>query len=128
MHVGYPKETRGYYGYCPSDNKVFVVRSGFFLEKYLVSKRNSGSKVDLEEVQDPRSTLEVQTETGDEPQEVVEAPLEEQGPRRSDRTRFQPQRYGFLMTENKDVLLMERGEPTTYQEAIIPTLRNGLKP
>ena len=23
------------------------------------------------------------------------------------------------MTENKDVLLMERGEPTTYQEAIV---------
>ena len=25
--VGYPKEMRGYYVYCPSDNKVFVVRS-----------------------------------------------------------------------------------------------------
>ena len=50
LFVGYPKETRGYYVYCPFDNKVFVVRSGFFLEKDLVSKRNSGSKVDLEEV------------------------------------------------------------------------------
>ena len=49
----------------------------------------------------------------------MEAPLVAQGPRRSDRTRSQPQRYGFFMIENKDVLLMERGEPTTYQEAIV---------
>ena len=49
----------------------------------------------------------------------MEAPPEAQGPQRSDRTLFQPERYGFLVTENKDVLLMERGEPTTYQEAIV---------
>ena len=120
--VGYPKETRGYYVYCPADNKVFVVRNGFFLEKDFVSKRNSGSKIDLEEVQDPQDTPEAQTETREEPQDVVEAPLVAQGRRRSDRTRSQPQRYGFLMTENKDVFLMEHGEPTTYQEAIIIVL------
>ena len=76
--------------------------------------------MDLEEIQNPQSTSEAQTETGEVPQDVVEAPPETQGPRRSDRTRFQPERYyGFLVTENRDVLLMERGEPTTYQEAIV---------
>ena len=85
--MGYPKETRGYYVYYPSDNKVFVVINGFFLEKDFiisgispniidfVSKRDSGSKIDLEEVQDPQDTLEAQTETREEPQGVVETPL-----------------------------------------------------
>ena len=81
LFVGYPKETRGYYVYCPTDNKVFVVRNGFFLEKDLVSKRNSGSKVDLEEVQNPQSTPEAQTETEEVPQDVVETPPVTQGPR-----------------------------------------------
>ena len=87
--MGYPKETKGYYVYCPTDNKMFVARNGFFLEKDLVSKRNSGSKIELEEVQAPQDTSEAQTETGEAPQEVVEAPPQTQGPRRSDRTRFQ---------------------------------------
>ena len=65
---------------------MFVVRSGFLLEKDFVSKRNSGSKIDLEKVQDPRDTSEAQTETREEPQDVVEAPLVAQGPRRSDST------------------------------------------
>ena len=108
---------------------MFVVRSGFFLERDLVSKRNSGSKIELEEVQVPQDTSEAQTETGEDPQDVVEAPPMTQEPRRSDRTRFQPQRYGFLMTENKDVLLMERGDlPPIKRPSRTPTLRNGLKP
>ena len=90
-----------------------------FLEKDLVSKRNCGSKIELEEVQVPQGTSEAQTETGEEPQDVVEAPPVTQEPRRSDRTRFQPERYGFLVTENRDVLLTEHGEPTTYQETIV---------
>ena len=31
--IGYPKETKGYYFYLPSENKVFVSRGGTFLEK-----------------------------------------------------------------------------------------------
>ena len=48
--VGYPKETKGYYFYNPTENKVFVARSGVFLEREFLSKKNSGSKVQLEEV------------------------------------------------------------------------------
>ena len=50
LFVGYPKETKGYYVYNPTDHKVFVIRNGTFLEKEFISKRTSGSKVNLEEV------------------------------------------------------------------------------
>ena len=33
IFVGYPKETRGYYFYNRSENKVFVARNDVFLEK-----------------------------------------------------------------------------------------------
>ena len=41
-----------------------------------------------------------------------------QVPRRSDRTRHEPERYGFLITDSHEVLLMDQDEPTTYQEAM----------
>ncbi|KAI5428527.1 hypothetical protein KIW84_033492 [Lathyrus oleraceus] len=50
--VGYPKETRGYYFYNPSEGKVFVARTGVFLEKDFISKGISGRKVELEEIQE----------------------------------------------------------------------------
>jgi hypothetical protein len=49
--MGYPKETRGYYFYNPSEGKVFVARTGVFLEKDFISKGISGRKVELEEIQ-----------------------------------------------------------------------------
>ena len=42
LFVGYPKEMRGCYVYCPSDNKVFVVRNGFLLERILFPKETVG--------------------------------------------------------------------------------------
>ena len=37
--VGYPNETRGYYFYNPTENKVFVARTAIFLERELFSKK-----------------------------------------------------------------------------------------
>ena len=48
--MGYPKETKGYYFYNASENKVFVARDGVFLEREYISKGSSGSKVQLEEI------------------------------------------------------------------------------
>ena len=48
--VGYPKETKSYYFYNLIENKVFVARNGVFLEREFLSEKNSGSKVQLEEV------------------------------------------------------------------------------
>ncbi|VFQ77366.1 unnamed protein product [Cuscuta campestris] len=50
VFMGYPKETRGYEFYHPSDNKIFVARNGTFLEKEFLSAITSGRKVDLEEI------------------------------------------------------------------------------
>jgi transposase InsO family protein len=51
--VGYPKETKGYYFYNRSENKIVVARYGVFLEKEFLSKRSSGSDVVIEEIHEP---------------------------------------------------------------------------
>ena len=50
--VGYPKETKGYYFYYQSENKIIVARHGIFLENEFLAKGSSGSNVILEEIQD----------------------------------------------------------------------------
>ena len=52
--MGYPKETKGYYFYNPTEQKVFVLRHATFLEKEFLQKESSGSKIELDEVQDPQ--------------------------------------------------------------------------
>ncbi|PKI76919.1 hypothetical protein CRG98_002706 [Punica granatum] len=42
-----------------------------------------------------------------------------QEPRRSSRIRHEPERYGFLVSQDNDVLLIDNDEPTTYAEAVI---------
>ena len=56
--VGYPKETKGYQFYNPSENKVFVARKAVFLERDFISKGNSGRKIDLDEVREPQNVFE----------------------------------------------------------------------
>ncbi|KAL4313454.1 hypothetical protein GQ457_01G016340 [Hibiscus cannabinus] len=89
--VGYPKETKGYYFY--NENKVFVARTGVFLEKEFLT--NSGKVVE----ENPTN-------------------LETQPLRRSTRERHEPERYGFLVTTYGDVILVDQDEPKTYQEAV----------
>ena len=57
LFIGYPKESKGYYFYNTSENKVFVARNGVFLEREFISKGNSGSTVQLEEIQDPQTSI-----------------------------------------------------------------------
>ena len=54
LFVGYPKETKRYYFYNPTENKVFVAQKAVFLETEFISKKNSGSKIHLEEIQEPQ--------------------------------------------------------------------------
>ena len=118
LFVGYPKETKGYYFYNPSENKVFVARNGAFLEREFISKGTSGSKVHLEEVQDPLISNEQPLEHPPVSSRVDESGLETQeAPRRSSRVRHEPERYGFLVTDDKNVALID-DEPTSYQEAM----------
>ena len=48
----------------------------------------------------------------------VESTKVPQGPRRSNRTRHNPERYGFLIIDNNDVMIMDQSESTIYQEAM----------
>ena len=45
VFIGHPKETVGYTFYHRSEGKIFVAKSGFFLEKEFLSKEVSGRKV-----------------------------------------------------------------------------------
>ncbi|GKB92018.1 retrotransposon protein, putative, ty1-copia subclass [Tanacetum coccineum] len=69
LFVGYPKESFGYLFYKPKDNVVFVARRGVFLEREMISKEDSGSKIDLEEIQE--SVDEEPIVNTDTQQEVV---------------------------------------------------------
>ncbi|PKI65844.1 hypothetical protein CRG98_013748 [Punica granatum] len=41
-----------------------------------------------------------------------------QEPHRSGRIHSEPERFGFLVTQDNDVLLVDKDEPTTYAEAM----------
>ena len=55
--MGYPKETKRYYFYNASENKVFIARNGVFLEREHIFKGTNGSKVQLEEIQEPQNNI-----------------------------------------------------------------------
>ncbi|KAK8652570.1 hypothetical protein V6N13_126600 [Hibiscus sabdariffa] len=113
--VGYPKETKGYHFY--NENKVFVARTGVFLEKEFLTNSGNGRNIELEEVQQQQDN---EPEVEEISQEVEEnsTDLETQPLRRSTRERHEPERYGFLVTTHGDILLVDQDEPRTYQEAV----------
>ena len=114
LFVGYPKETKGYCFYNSSENKVFVAQNAIFLEREHISKEISGNKVHLEEIQAPQRSIESVMETQQVSQDVVEPTQVTQDLRRSSRICQNPERYGFLVTDNHDVILMDHDEPASY--------------
>ena len=119
LFVGYPKETKGYYFYIPSENKVFAARNRVFLEKEFISKRVSGNKTSLEEVQEPQVSTEPTMEILQNSQPVVESTSSAQGPQMSSRIHHEPKRYGFLITNDKTIELGDQDEPITYHEEMM---------
>jgi hypothetical protein len=124
--VGYPKETKGYYFYNREEGKVFVARHGVFLEKEFISRQDSGSMVQLEEIQETPENASTSTQPQAEQdvvqqveQVVVEPVVEAPASRRSDRIRRTPARYALLTTGQRDILLLDKDEPTTYEEAMV---------
>ena len=80
----------------------------------------SGRKVELDEnrsdtVPGIESTTKHEQTIRDE---SVPQPSYTQGPRRSERVRTVPERYGFLISPHVDINLIEENEPATYEEAI----------
>ncbi|VFQ85135.1 unnamed protein product [Cuscuta campestris] len=137
--VGYPKETKGYEFYHLADNKIFVARNGTFLEEFL-SAISSGRKVDLEEIREPQEEISIAVEP--ERQDLVSQPAQVL-PRRSDRMRNPPLRYGFLVSDEavknilkylrntKDAFLVYEGEEEPkvvgYTDASFQTDRDDYK-
>ncbi|KAK8534679.1 hypothetical protein V6N12_057323 [Hibiscus sabdariffa] len=115
--VGYPKETKGFYFFNPKENKVFVARTGVFLEKEFLSKNGNGRNIELEEVQQ-QQVIEPEVEQTSQVVEENSTDLETQPLRRSTRERHEPERYGFLVTTHGDVILVDQDEPKTYHEAV----------
>ncbi|VFQ86016.1 unnamed protein product [Cuscuta campestris] len=83
IFVGYPKETRGYEFYHPSDNKIFVARNGTFLEKEFLSTITSGRKVDLEEIREPQEEVPIVLEH-EQRDQAIEPQTTQDIPRRGD--------------------------------------------
>ena len=122
VFVGYPKETIGYSFYNKTEGKVFVAKTGVFLEKEFLAKGLSGRTIELDEVnrteQDEQSSAapEVIPEVATAPEAPappnVEVPVIEPSiePRRSGRIRNQIQRF------EDEVLLLDNNEPTTYKD------------
>ncbi|GJZ04567.1 retrotransposon protein, putative, ty1-copia subclass [Tanacetum coccineum] len=79
----------------PKDNVVFVARRGTFLEREMISKEDSGSKIDLEEIQETSSRV---SKPSQDPQFY----------------------YGFHIEEDKisDSTLIDLNEPANYKEAM----------
>ncbi|KAK8708436.1 hypothetical protein V6N13_059478 [Hibiscus sabdariffa] len=107
IFVGYPKETKGYYFFNPKENKVFVARTGVFLEKEFLSSKRDRRNIELEEVEQTSQIVEENSTN-----------LETQPLRRSTRERHEPERYGFLVTSHGDIILVDQDEPKTYQEVV----------
>jgi hypothetical protein len=60
--VEYPRETKVYYFYNKAEGKVFIARNGVFMEKEFLSKGVSGSKVQLEEIQETPKNISAPTD------------------------------------------------------------------
>ncbi|KAK8593591.1 hypothetical protein V6N12_045668 [Hibiscus sabdariffa] len=115
--TGKHPKTKGYYFYNPKENKVFVARTGVFLEKEFLSSKRDRRNIKLEELQQQQVTKPEVEQTS----QIVEensTNLETQPLRRSTRELHEPERYGFLVTSHGDIILVDQDEPKTYQEAV----------
>ena len=112
--VGYPRESKGYYFYHKSHNKVFVARHGTFLEEEFLSKESSGSTVALEEIRDPLPEASGEAEPVQVPSGAEEQVQQVPNVRRSGRVIREPERYLGL----HEILHVDNIEPLTYKDAV----------
>jgi hypothetical protein len=119
LFVEYLRETNGYYFYNKAEGKVFVTRNGVFMEKEFISKGVSGSKVQLEEIQETLENVTAPTDLVQEVQDVVPPYVEAPAPCRSIRAHHATVKSTLLTMEQCDVLLLGNDEPMNYTEAMM---------
>jgi hypothetical protein len=99
MVSSWRRETKGYYFYNKAEGKVFVAHNGVFMEKKFLSKGVSGSKVQLEEIQETPKNISAPTDTIQVVQGVVPPDVEALAPRRSIRARRATEKFTLLTME-----------------------------
>jgi hypothetical protein len=113
------REIKGYYFYNKVEGKVFVAHNGVVIEKEILSKGVSGSKVQLEEIQETPKNISAPTDLIQEVQDVVLPDVEAPAPRRSIRARHTIEKFTLLTMEWHDILLLDNDEFMTYTEAMM---------
>ena len=113
--VGYPRETIGYYFYRPEEQSIFFTKRVIFLEDEYLLRRDSGSKVVLEEVLDP-NTNATSLDENSIPENLQ---VHTKALRSTGRVPRQPDRYvGHIVTDDVDTLHLKDSDPLTYNEAV----------
>ena len=116
IFVGYPKGTKGYIFYSPTDQKTFVSTNARFLEEDYIRNMKPRSRLILEELLGEAPTTSA---VGGIPAPIIERPQEEPtGPRRSGRVVRQPDRYmsyGDAMVAVSD---KNDDEPISHSQAV----------
>ena len=113
--VGYPRETIGYYFYRPEEQSIFVAKRVIFLEDEYLLRRDSGSKVVLEEVLD----LNTNATSLDENSVPKNLQVHTEASHRTGRVPRQPDRYvGNIVTDDVDTLHLKDSNHLTYSEAV----------
>nr|GEV86718.1 hypothetical protein [Tanacetum cinerariifolium] len=135
LFISYPEKSFGYLFYKPKDNVLFVARRGVFLKREMTSKKDSGSKIDLEEIQEsadeePIINIDTQQEvvTHVEPDDIS-LPIRRTSSRVSKPSQDLQFYYGFHIKEDKindstlteeekisDSTITELNEPANYEE------------
>ena len=109
LFVGYPKETMGYQFYNTSEKRLFISKHVVFLEKEFLLREDGRSKVELSEVQDALIDAShlIEPEAVIHDDEFIADSSKTQVFCRISRIRSVLERYGFLISEQKNVLLVE---------------------
>ena len=118
LFIGYLKETIGYQFYNNLEQRLFVSKHVVFLNKEFLLREDSGSKFELREVQDALTDASHLTEPEVifHEDELAADHSKVQALRMTSRIRTILERYGFLISEQKDIFLIEDCESTTYKE------------
>jgi hypothetical protein len=95
--------------YNKDEGKVFVAHNCVFMEKEFLSKGVSGSKVQLEKIQETPKNVSA----------PIDPIQEASAPRRSIRARCATEKFTLLTTEQRDILLLDNDEPMTYMEVMM---------
>jgi hypothetical protein len=103
LFVRYLRETERYYFYNKAEGKLFVARNDVFMEKEFLSKGVSGSKMQLEEIQETPKNISAPTDPIYEVQDVISPDVEASAPRRSIRARRATEKFTLLTTEQRDI-------------------------